>query len=633
MLLAGCQMATSSIEPATESGTTADGAPGEQTSVPSSAPSQVTIADANVTEGEGDGSMRFPVSLEPATGSAVTVEYATADVTASAGADYAGATGTLTFPAGTTARTIAVPIVDDQAPEDAETFTVTLSSPVSATLSGTAATGTIRDNDGGEEHAPLELSSLQVTGGESEMYPAFAADIYHYALACTGSDTLRVQAEALNSSVDLTLLRANPIDNHESVGSLDVEVAVNMNHDLAIEMSASGATATYVVHCLPTNFPDITVLKKSEGASEGLLFVTPESFTGRTVRTGRYLAIIDYNGVPRFHQRGGGKNFRPYANGMTIDGRRVRYSHGTATLLDENLAEIRRVSTPAGNQHEFLITDDGTFLFVVYQPYVDDPDDAADDRDFSPFPDVTSTENMKDGVIREVDTNGNTVFEWNSWDHINLDDCGLKGSVGDYSHLNSLHMVGGDVVGSFKGCSQVLRIDRSAGTGTVEWQLGGTTPTRSTQTHYLEIVNDDAGEICSQHSAIVTNSGSVLLFDNGDGCLGARKEQAQFTRVVEYDISSGTEAVLLRKAELPPEQGYADFGGSVRELENGNWLISWGRTSGNTVSADQFISISEVAPDGTSVFEMNMSKSPDFVHSYRAYREAEADVTIPWNLP
>ena len=140
-------------------------------------------------------------------------------------------------------------------------------------------------------------------------------------------------------------------------------------------------------------------------------------------------------------------------------------------------------------------------------------------------------------------------------------------------------------------------------------------------------------EICGQHSAVVTDSGTVLLFDNGGYCQGPRKDSPQYTRVVEYDISSGTEASLVRAVEPQPGHGYADFGGAVRELDNGNWLITWGRTGGHTVSVDQLISISEVKPDGTTVFEMNMSKAPHFVHSYRAYLEPEADVTIPWNLP
>ena len=87
-------------------------------------PPQLSIADAAVTE--DDGAMGFEVRLEPASGRAVVVDYATADATATAGADYTAQRGMLTFPAGATMLSIAVPIAHDQNSEQTETFTVTL---------------------------------------------------------------------------------------------------------------------------------------------------------------------------------------------------------------------------------------------------------------------------------------------------------------------------------------------------------------------------------------------------------------------------------------------------------------------------------------------------------------------------
>ena len=603
-------------------------------------PPQLSIADGNLTEGEG--AMPFEVSLNAASSRTVTVAYATSDGTATAPADYASVSGTLTFLPGATRGTVAVTIVAEGRVEGNETFMVTLSHPTGATLNDASATGTISDaasDQGSTAQTPvsttLELRSLQVTGGDSAMYPDFAGAIHHYALFCASSDTLQVTAAAASSTASLTLLRATSSNNHESTGSLDQQVAVGEDHDIAIELSENGKSVTYVVHCLPDAFPDVTILTRTEGASDGLLLLGPELYRARRGANYRYQAIVDYNGVPRYHRRGGGKNFRPLVAGMTIAGRQVRFSRGAATLLDKSLAQIRNVSTQAVNHHDFMITGDATFLFVVYKPYVDDPDDDQDDRDFTAFPDITSTENMKDGVIREVNLSGDTVFEWNSWDHLKLADCRLTGSVGDYSHLNSLYLVDGDIVASFKNCDQVVRIDRSSGTGALEWQLGGTAPPRDSDTKYLTVKDEHgaADEICKQHSAVVTNSGSILIFDNGENCAGPRKGSPPSTRVVEYDISSGTTATLIRKVEPGTGQGYSDFAGSVRELDNGNWLISWGRTGDYTVDVDKLVSISEVQPDGTTVFALNMSKSPHFVQSYRAYLIAEADVSIPLNLP
>ena len=106
----------------------------------------MSVADGALTEGAVGGAMRFAVRLAPASGRTVTAQYGTADVTAAAGADYTAVSGTLTLRAGTTVATIAVPILDDTAGEQTETFSITLRAPDGATLSDAAATGTIADD-------------------------------------------------------------------------------------------------------------------------------------------------------------------------------------------------------------------------------------------------------------------------------------------------------------------------------------------------------------------------------------------------------------------------------------------------------------------------------------------------------
>ena len=110
-------------------------------------PPELSIEDATaVTEG---ASASFEVSMD-ASGKQVEVSYQTEDDTAEEPGDYTSTSGTLTFAAGDTEKTITVATVNDTVDEaDGETFTVKLSSPVNATLAsdGTTATGTINDND------------------------------------------------------------------------------------------------------------------------------------------------------------------------------------------------------------------------------------------------------------------------------------------------------------------------------------------------------------------------------------------------------------------------------------------------------------------------------------------------------
>ena len=600
----------------------------------------LSIEHARLTEGEG--AMRFTVTLAPASGRTVTVHYATADAGAEAATDYTTVTGALTFEAGATTHTISVPVEDDEDDEDDEKFTVTLSSPVRASLAVATAMGTITDND--ESAAQPQLTALQVSGGGT-MYPPFDPDTHHYALTCSNSTTLEVSAKAAPSGAVLTLLRANSDDNHASTGALEAQAEVNRNDDVAIELSAGGDTVTYVMHCLPPNFPDIRVLKKTADVSDGLMLITPRYDSPNPVR---FTAVIDNNGVPRFH-RAGGFLFRHYSDGPTIDGEQVRYSAGVAyheiDLLNRDFEVMRTLRKDvAGTRidaHDFLFTDDGDYLFNLRIAATRDLSERHDilDSDNNPFGIVDLT----DSVLQVMTPGGTERFSWNSWNHLTIHpDCRLRQFPGQYAHLNAFQIVesdgggDGDIVASFRGCSQVLRIDGT--TGAVNWKLGGTEPdtdpNADPNTEYLELVGDAAGEFCGQHHVTLTEWDSVVLFDNGVFCLGPRKAEAPFTRAVEYDISSATQAVFVQAFEQPEGHGYSDVAGSVTVLERNRWLIAWGRQNDVTANLADVPSIVEVDPStGTTYLELHLSKSGTLAWSYRVYRVPESQITIPLNLP
>ena len=106
----------------------------------------LSVADAQANEGAG-ASVSFQVSLSRAAAGAVTVDYATADGTATAGADYTATSGTLTFAAGDTAKTVSVPVLDDAIDEGEETFSFRLSNATGARIADGEATGTITNAD------------------------------------------------------------------------------------------------------------------------------------------------------------------------------------------------------------------------------------------------------------------------------------------------------------------------------------------------------------------------------------------------------------------------------------------------------------------------------------------------------
>ncbi|MYE02650.1 MAG: hypothetical protein F4Y03_15515, partial [Alphaproteobacteria bacterium] len=109
-------------------------------------PAALSVADARATEG-ADEAVAFAVTLSRAAAGVVTVDYATADGTATAGTDYTASRGTLAFAPGERAKTIAVAVLDDAHDEGEETLTLTLSNASGATIADGAATGTIANAD------------------------------------------------------------------------------------------------------------------------------------------------------------------------------------------------------------------------------------------------------------------------------------------------------------------------------------------------------------------------------------------------------------------------------------------------------------------------------------------------------
>jgi len=115
--------------------------------VPALPKPSASITGASAPEGNANTTMSFTVTLSAATPLPVTVSYATSDGTATAPSDYTSATGTLTFAPGQTSKTVTVTVVGDTLYEPDETFTVTLSNPVNATIGTGSATGTIQNDD------------------------------------------------------------------------------------------------------------------------------------------------------------------------------------------------------------------------------------------------------------------------------------------------------------------------------------------------------------------------------------------------------------------------------------------------------------------------------------------------------
>jgi large repetitive protein len=109
----------------------------------------ISIDDVTVIEGDsGVVGATFSVSLSAVSSRNVTVAYATADGSATAGSDYNARSGTLSFAAnGPTTQTIIIEVRGDRLAESNETFVVGLSAPVNATIADGQGVGMIVAED------------------------------------------------------------------------------------------------------------------------------------------------------------------------------------------------------------------------------------------------------------------------------------------------------------------------------------------------------------------------------------------------------------------------------------------------------------------------------------------------------
>src|SRR5213596_2536902 len=148
--------------------TIADGQ-GQGTIVNDDAQPSISINDVSLAEGNsGTTNFVFTVSLSNASSQTITVDFATADDTATvADNDYVAASGTVTFAPGVTSQPVTVTVNGDTKFESNETFFVNLSNPTGgATISDGQGQGAIVDDDTAPTLAIDDVSQAEgSTGG------------------------------------------------------------------------------------------------------------------------------------------------------------------------------------------------------------------------------------------------------------------------------------------------------------------------------------------------------------------------------------------------------------------------------------------------------------------------------------
>lgn len=201
----------------------------------------VTPKTLESDEGDAGTSTRdFEITLDTAANADVSVDWTTADDTATAGTDYEAASGTVTFAPGETSKTVSVTVTGDKAVEGDENFLVRLTPPAGGL--------------GGGARIELDVAATQITNDDVPL-PSFSLDDVTVTEGNSGTTTLTftVQADApvgvggaqlqLTSSDDTATAGDDyvaldvPVDFAE--GDETAAVSVTINGDLLDESDES----------------------------------------------------------------------------------------------------------------------------------------------------------------------------------------------------------------------------------------------------------------------------------------------------------------------------------------------------------------------------------------------------------
>ena len=240
----------------------------------------LSVADGEATGGD-DATLDFVVTLDPAATEEVAVDYATQDGTATAGSDYTTTSGTLTFAAGETSKTVSVPIADQTVEDGGKTFKLTLSNASGGEIADSEATGTI-----GSTEANTAAAGLPTIGGTPQVGVTLTADTSNIDDE-DGLDDVSYRYQWIandgNSDADIEEATASTYTPSVSDVGQTIKVKVSFTDDAENDETLTSAATEAVAATVPTAPLSLTVAAGEENQELDASWQAPSSNGGSDV--------------------------------------------------------------------------------------------------------------------------------------------------------------------------------------------------------------------------------------------------------------------------------------------------------------------------------------------------------------
>jgi len=193
---------------------------------------------------------------------------------------------------------------------------------------------------------------------------------------------------------------------------------------------------------------------------------------------------------------------------------------------------------------------------------------------FTGLPGYPGTTNVTGDAVVDIDPNGNVVWGWSAFDHLDVNRH-LQG-LPDWTHSNALvYTADGNLLLSMRHQSWILKLDYANGTGTgnILWKLGeggdftlsGGDPSQWFYGQHDPVILTTSG---TGTTMAVYDDGNLRIDTNGVACGSGASAPACYSRAVIFQIDEGTRIATVSWQDLPGF--FSPWGGSIGILSNGN---------------------------------------------------------------